>query len=291
MSNPEQIAWESFKKGEKATKKWGIFGNKWEEAEEYYTSAGNKFKIAKNWKQAGESFMRAASCHVKMDSKHQAATSHISAAQCYSKGGDIDSAVMCYKEAISTHTDNGRFSQAAKYEKEVGDLYKAELRHDEAIKHYQKAVDYYYGEDQTSSANGCRLEIAEICASLDRFTEAAKAFEEVGESAIENNIMKFHVKEYFFKAMLCHLAASGNTPDALEAVHEKQSYFCSRDVYYQKSRECELIEAIITACEAGDEPQFTNAVAEFDSIIRLDDWKTSLLVKIKRNLGNAPSII
>ena len=37
--------------------------------------------------------------------------------------------------------------------------------------------------------------------------------------------------------------------------------------------------------DAGDVDAFTTAVAEFDSLTRLDAWKTALLVRVKRKIG------
>lgn len=38
------------------------------------------------------------------------------------------------------------------------------------------------------------------------------------------------------------------------------------------------------AVEAGDQDMFTAAVGDYDSVTRLDNWKTAILLKIKRNL-------
>jgi len=38
------------------------------------------------------------------------------------------------------------------------------------------------------------------------------------------------------------------------------------------------------ACENYDQDEFTSAVQNFDSISRLDPWKTTLLLKIKNTI-------
>jgi alpha-soluble NSF attachment protein len=37
--------------------------------------------------------------------------------------------------------------------------------------------------------------------------------------------------------------------------------------------------------EAGDVEAFTGAVFEFDQIMKLDNWKTNILLTIKRSIG------
>ncbi len=41
---------------------------------------------------------------------------------------------------------------------------------------------------------------------------------------------------------------------------------------------------ITAACENYDVEAFTNAVVEFDSLTKLDKWKTNILLKIKNTI-------
>lgn len=49
-------------------------------------------------------------------------------------------------------------------------------------------------------------------------------------------------------------------------------------------------QALADAVEAGDAEAFTTAVAEFDSLTRLDAWKTALLVRVKRKLASREEV-
>ncbi len=46
-----------------------------------------------------------------------------------------------------------------------------------------------------------------------------------------------------------------------------------------------LSQDLAEAFEAGDAEQFTDAIAEFDSMTRLDAWKTTLLLRSKKRIG------
>ena len=49
--------------------------------------------------------------------------------------------------------------------------------------------------------------------------------------------------------------------------------------------------ALIDAVDAGDLEAFTGAVFEFDQVIKLDNWKTNMLLKIKRSIqDNEPGL-
>jgi alpha-soluble NSF attachment protein len=44
------------------------------------------------------------------------------------------------------------------------------------------------------------------------------------------------------------------------------------------------MHALIEAVEAADEESFTGAVVEYDQVTKLDNWKTGMLLKIKRSI-------
>ena len=45
------------------------------------------------------------------------------------------------------------------------------------------------------------------------------------------------------------------------------------------------MQGLADAFEQGDEQAFTDAIAEFDSIQRLEPWRTSLLLRVKKRLA------
>lgn len=58
----------------------------------------------------------------------------------------------------------------------------------------------------------------------------------------------------------------------------------NQDTTFPSTREAKFINALTEAVEAVDAEAFTGAVVEFDSVTKLDNWKTNILLKIKRNL-------
>ncbi|KPP77574.1 N-ethylmaleimide-sensitive factor attachment protein, beta-like [Scleropages formosus] len=209
----------------------GMFGgnHKVEEACEMYARAANMFKMAKNWSAAGNAFCQAAKLHMQLQNKHDSATSFVDAGNAYKKA-DPQGEVW---------RDMGRFTIAAKHHITIAEVYESELVDiEKAIAHYEQAADYYKGEESNSSANKCLLKVASYSAQLEQYQKAIEIYEQVGTNTMDNPLLKYSAKEYFFKAALCHFIV-----DELNA-----------------------------------------KVKEFDSISRLDQWLTTMLLRIKKTI-------
>lgn len=59
------------------------------------------------------------------------------------------------------------------------------------------------------------------------------------------------------------------------------------DVSFCDSREAKLLDSLIEAIEEEDVDKFTNVTYEYDSISKLDNWKTTLLLRVKKALQQA----
>ncbi|XP_046387446.1 alpha-soluble NSF attachment protein [Ischnura elegans] len=275
----------------------GFFGSlfggsaKVEDAIECYQRAANTFKMGKKWAAAGNAFCEAAALHAKAGSRHDAATSYVDAANCYKKS-DPNDAVTCLLKAIEIYTDMGRFTLAAKHHQSIAELYEggdcgagggtggnnADL--DRAISHYEQAADYFRGEESNSSANKCLLKVAQYAAQLEKYEKAVQIYEQVASSSLENSLLKYSAREYFFRAALCHLC--------IDLVNAQQAVQRYQDLYpaFQDSRECKLLKVLMDHMEEEDVEAFTEAVKEYDSISRLDQWYTTMLLRIKKQIND-----
>lgn len=148
----------------------------------------------------------------------------------------------------------------------------------QAIAHYEQAADYYKGEESNSSANKCLLKVAAYAAQLEQYQKAIEIYEQVGTNTMDNPLLKYSAKEYFFKAALCHFIVDElNAKLALEKYEEMFPAFTD-------SRECKLLKKLLEAHEEQNSEAYTEAVKEFDSISRLDQWLTTMLLRIKKTI-------
>ncbi|XP_074387947.1 alpha-soluble NSF attachment protein-like isoform X3 [Zonotrichia albicollis] len=257
----------------------GLFGgsSRLEEACDCYTRAANMFKMAKNWSQAGAAFSRAAQLQLQLQSKHDAATNFVDAGNAFKKA-DPQEAVTCLLRAIEIYTDMGRFTIAAKHHIAIAEIYESDLLDiEKAVAHYEQAADYYRGEESTSSANKCLLKVAAYAAQLEQFPRAIDIYEQVGSVAMDSPLLKYSAKEHFFRAALCHFCV--DMLNAQLAVQRYEEMFPA----FSDCRECKLLK-LLEAHEEQNVDAFTDAVKEFDSISRLDQWLTALLLRIKRSI-------
>lgn len=249
-----------------------------------YARAANMFKMAKKWSAAGSAFCEAASLHLKNGSRHDGATCYVDAGTCYKKS-DPAEAVNCLLKAIEIYTDMGRFTIAAKHHMTIAEIYEQEVVDiEKAMTHYEQAADYFKGEESTSSANKCMLNVARYAAQLEQYEKAIDIYEQVASSSLENALLKYSSKEYFFRAALCHMCV-----DLLNAQHALNKYeeLCPS---FADSREYKLVKALIGKLEDQDVDGFTDTVKEYDSISRLDQWYTNILLRIKKSLQETPDL-
>ncbi|XP_062496540.1 alpha-soluble NSF attachment protein [Pezoporus occidentalis] len=258
----------------------GLFGgnSRIEEACDTYSRAANMFKMAKNWSAAGNAFCQAAQLHLQLQSKHDAATSFVDAGNAFKKA-DPQEAINCLLRAIEIYTDMGRFTIAAKHHVSIAELYETELVEvEKAIAHYEQAADYYRGEESNSSANKCLLKVATYAAQLEQYPRALDIYEQVAAAAMDSPLLKYSAKEHFFRAALCHFCI-----DALNAKLAMQKY---EEMFpaFSDSRECKLLKKLLEAHEEQNVDGYTDAVKEYDSISRLDQWLTTMLLRIKKTI-------
>ncbi|TRY59886.1 hypothetical protein DNTS_008119 [Danionella cerebrum] len=245
-----------------------FFGSssKVEEACDLYVRAANMFKMAKNWSAAGDAFCKAAQLHLQVQSNHNAAINFLDAGNAFKKV-DPQEAIGCFSQAIDIYTDMGRFNIAAKHHISVAEIYESELLDiDKAIVHYEQAADYYKGEESTSSANKCLVKVATYAAQLEQYQKAIEIFEQIGTYSMDTTLLRYGAKDYFFKAALCHFCV-----DMLNCKLAVEKY---EEIYpaFADDRVCKLLK-----------------VKEFDSITRLDQWQTTMLLRIKKTFQDEES--
>lgn len=102
---------------------------------------------------------------------------------------------------------------------------------------------------------------------------------QVAVSCLDNRLTLFSFRDYAFRAVLCHLC-NDDQVSARKALNK----YIGLEANFASSRECKLLEDLLQAIEGFDVEAFTTAVAEFDSMSRLDQWKSSLLLRIKKRI-------
>ncbi|KAL1919042.1 uncharacterized protein VTP21DRAFT_2423 [Calcarisporiella thermophila] len=274
-------------KAEKKASSFSWFGGsgKYEEAAELYCKAANQFKLAKRWQEAGQAFCKASEMLLQNKEVDEAASSLIDAARCFKKCSPED-AISSLRKAIEIMTDKGRFNAAANHQKEIAEIYESDLVDlQRAMDAYEIAADWYAGEERPAVANSCWLKVAHFAAQLEQYDKAIERFEQVANASVDNQLTRWSLKDYFLKAGLCHLCL-GDAVGTQRAIER----YCDMDVTFGSTRECQFLQSILEAYEAGDVEMFTQKVFEFDQLMKLDNWKTTVLLRIKRSISEEPAL-
>lgn len=256
---------------------------KYEQAAELFQRAGNQFKLAKRWNNAGEAYVRAADCLAKLrEHEHEVASALTDASTCFKKPeADPRRALDAMDRTISIHSERGRFGMAARVAKELAELVETQFGgggEDSArvMEAYQRAADLYLGEDAKSHANGCLLKVAQYAALSSDYQRAIVAFEQAAQSALEKELLRYGARDYLQRAGICHLCL-GDEVGARRALERYSEW----DASFGDSRERRLLEEVLEAVGSGDVDAFTAAVYEYDTVSKLDSWKTSMLLRVK----------
>ncbi|XP_072968988.1 alpha-soluble NSF attachment protein 2-like [Typha angustifolia] len=279
MGDNEARGDEFEKKGEKKLSGWGIFGSKHDDAADLFEKAGNCFKLAKNWNKAGSVYIKLANCHLKLDSKHEAASAYVDAANCYKKISAKDAAQVL-NQAVNLFLEIGRLNMAARYCKELGELYEQEQDLENAITYYERAADLFQSEEATTSANQCNQKVAQFAAQMEQYPKAIEIFETIARHSINNNLLKYSVKGILLNAGICQLCRGD-----VVAITNSLERYQDLDPTFSGTREYKFLSDLAASMDEEDVEKFTVVIKEFDSMTRLDSWKTTLLLRAKNALS------
>lgn len=270
---------------EKKLKKSGFLGAlfgggpKYDEAQELYQKAANQFKLAHEWNDAADCYAQYAIVSGKLGIASDEAQGYVETANCLRKVSPENS-LEWYNRAIAIFSGNGRYQAAAKQLRVVAEMLEQDDKIEEALDFYSRAVDMFEMDEHSKSAiSQCCVKVGELNARLGRYAEAAKIFEKEGEKALGNNLLQFGAREHFLKAGILYLSGG----DAVTATIASDRYH-QMDPRLDGTRESQLLKGLTSAFVENDIDAFMAAVQQYDSISRLDPWKTQLLVEAKKQL-------
>lgn len=126
-------------------------------------------------------------------------------------------------------------------------------------------------------ANKLWLKTADLVALDGKdYYHAIGLYEKVAKSSINNNLMRWSVKEYLLKAGICQLC----TNDEVGATTALDRYR-ELDPSFTQQREHQLLVDLLQAVKDGDQEVFADKLFQYDQLSKLDKWKTTLLLRIK----------
>mmetsp|Transcript_5276 Transcript_5276/g.11978 ORF Transcript_5276/g.11978 Transcript_5276/m.11978 type:complete len:317 (-) Transcript_5276:284-1234(-) len=267
---------------------------KYEDAAESFTKAANAYKVGGCNDEAGNAYKRAAELYKdKLKSLGEASKSLTDAGACL-KNSNPSEAIGCYRSAVTLLCDAGRLNQAAKLSKQIAEIFENDGAANEdgggdaitaAITSYQQAAELFEMEQAKSQASSCLQKVAELSSgALDppELLRAAEIYESLGRQCLESNLLKYNAKAHFLNGVMCHLA-NADSIGAAQALGR----FDNLDYTFADSREGKFAKQLVECVDQYDPEGFATSCFEFDRISKLDPWKTSMLVKVKRSIEDS----
>lgn len=253
-------------------------GEQLEEAEEFYVKAGNIYRMNKYYNEATNAYSLASECSLEAGNRYDASISLLNIAKMIHTEKPEES-IEYYLQAIELFIDEGRFNIVAKYQMIVAEQYEKINDLDKAISSYELAIDYFSSEHNNANKNKCLRKIGDISTHLGKYEYAIKKYEEIIRNSLDNNLLKWGTKELYVCATICHLA-NGDTVSAKLALDK----YCNWDPSFNSTMELQFLSTICTAIDNYDTDMFVDAIIKYDSLGKLDNMTTSLLLKIKKQI-------
>ncbi|KKY16878.1 putative vesicular-fusion protein sec17 [Phaeomoniella chlamydospora] len=254
---------------------------KYENAADLYTQAANAFRMQKQNKEAGQAFEKAAQIQSqKLSEPDDMANTLTEAFKVYRKENPEDAARVL-AQAINHYTLKGNFRRAATWQQNLAEVYEVEIGDQKrALEAYELAAGWFESDNAEALANKLYLKVADLAALEGDYQKAIERFEGVARSSVNNNLMKWSVKDYLLKAGICHMASG----DIVATQRALQSTYLELDSTFQSTREYLLLSDLVSAIEAGDQESFADKLFQYDQLSKLDRWKTTLLLKVKNSI-------
>ncbi|KAI1631931.1 alpha-soluble NSF attachment protein [Biscogniauxia mediterranea] len=269
-----------------ASSGFSLFGgreDKYMNAADLYIEAANAFRMQKMNREAGQAFEKAAAVQSKnLNEPDDAANTLVDAFKVYRKENPED-AVRCLDFAVSQYCKKGNFRRAAQHKENMGEVFEVEVGDmKKALECYEAAAGWYESDNAGALANKLWLKVADLAALESDYYKAIELYEKVATASINNNLMRYSVKDYFLKAGICHLASND-----MVATNRALEKYRDLDPTFPSNREHQLLVDLAAAIEAQDQDQFTDKLFQYDQMSKLDKWKTTLLVRVKGNIEEA----
>ncbi|ODV95626.1 hypothetical protein PACTADRAFT_81012 [Pachysolen tannophilus NRRL Y-2460] len=283
MSTPEELIAQADKKAKPVSGFSSLFSGsstyRFEEAADLYVQAANQYKLQKNFSSAGKLFEKASESYLKASSPDEAGNILVESYKAYKNTSPADAA-RCLSKAIEHFTSRGQFRRAANFKCDLGDLYLLVNDKESAIKSFEDAGDWYSSDSAESLSNKSYLKAADLKAEMGNYIEAAETYEKIAEKSLSNNLTKWSTKDYFTKAILCRLAS-----DDYPGAFSKLDLFVTWDRTFATTREFKFLNELLENVKDGDSEAIGKSCADYDQFSRLDNWKVSILTKIKDSVA------
>ena len=271
-----------FADAEKVLKKFSIFdkNGKFSDAADLFMKAGNAYKSIRDFNNAGESYSRAGDCFQHINSLNEAASAYADSGKMFAKDeANRQKAISAFDRAQRMYRENSKPLNAARLMEEAAKLFQDNNDLDSAIQSLSDAAQIYEDEGSIQQSLNVLVQVADHKATQQKWIEAAQLYKDIALKKMDDRLTALLASEFCTKAILCQLAA-GDFVGAKIYIDN----FLAKNPSWDRSHEFNMIQTLIKAIEETKPDDFAQAVYDYDQIKRLDNWMTSTLLLIKKQI-------
>jgi len=193
----------------------------------------------------------------------------------------LDQIFEALERAVSLFCDAEKFKYAADIQRYLAKWNQSIDNFEVAITQYKKASSYYLAEKMETQYLSCLYQAALLMGSnsIQRYEDAARLFEILGESLICNNLRKEVAKECFFRSGLLSLALGKTKFDIFDTFIKN---FRSIDPTFAFSSHIHFLGNLKAIIARGKMDEFADHLFYFCSIHETEDWDLELFEKLKK---------
>ncbi|KAF3931239.1 hypothetical protein ABW19_dt0206493 [Dactylella cylindrospora] len=255
--------------------------DKLELAIDKYSQAANAFRTAGQTTEAGSAFERAAALSKQINEPNDAANYLTEAFKCYRRDRPQDAA-RCMTEAIN-HYALTNVRRAATNKQTLGEMMEQTPGMEkQAIVEYEQAGAWFANDNADALANKCFIKVAELSGTVGDYQKAITKFEEAAKNAVNHNLLRWSVKEYLFKAGICHLGSKDNV-----TTRRALMWYAELDPSFAVTMEGKFLGALLAAVENQDAEEFNKHIIMFKENFSLDQWKLRILSEVAQSIESA----
>ncbi|KAL6926431.1 hypothetical protein ACO0SA_003921 [Hanseniaspora valbyensis] len=297
-TSPEKLIQQAQEKSKPVTGFfWKIISSpedQYEEAIDLYIQAAKIYRLGSG--SAKQDYSKAASCYIQaadvcldlLQNFNEAAVNFIEGYKLYKMDQEFSSAIEALKKGIECFTVKmGQFRRAANYQFELGEVLELQLQdYKEAAKVYKMAGDWYLQDNALQLSNKCYLKYADLLSLQSKgdqdLFDAIKTYQTLIENNLAKNTNTWSLKDYYLKIGLLQLLLTDSVAAERTLNEAKQKLSDDKDC-----KEFQLLAKLIECYQEQDLDLMSQTLMQFDKFQKLDNWKTTILLKIKESMiGN-----
>ena len=264
---------------------YSLFSSKHErivQACDLYKKAADKYMIVNQWKKAGLCFENCALIKKKL--KEKPINFYKQSYTCFSKIDIGDDSKRIFDQMNQYLEKEGEYFQIGKNYENLAIQKENKKKHNEAINNYLQANKYYEKDGKHESLKiNIQIKLTELMMINEHPDTQKKVpimLENIGINYLKYPITKYAAKDYFGKAILCHIYYNDEPSEGNKYIEKYKKI----DKTFEESTIYQLCCDISNSIENNDYNQLKHCIKQYKESNDVDEFTNNILNKIQEKV-------